>query len=52
MSWVQPLTLPNGVRTRTFGSPLRMSGESPAIRTGPPLLGQHTDEIRARYGNA
>src|SRR6185437_10008603 len=26
MQWVQPLTLPNGVETRTFGSPINLSG--------------------------
>jgi crotonobetainyl-CoA:carnitine CoA-transferase CaiB-like acyl-CoA transferase len=50
MGWVRELDLPNGVRTRSFGSPLRLDGQAPAIRTPPPGLGEHTEEIRARYG--
>jgi crotonobetainyl-CoA:carnitine CoA-transferase CaiB-like acyl-CoA transferase len=40
--WVQPVTLPNGVVTRTFTDPLS-KGKSP--RRGPPALGEHTSEI-------
>jgi crotonobetainyl-CoA:carnitine CoA-transferase CaiB-like acyl-CoA transferase len=40
--WVQPVTLPNGVVTRTFMDPLNR-GKLP--RRGPPSLGQHTSEI-------
>jgi crotonobetainyl-CoA:carnitine CoA-transferase CaiB-like acyl-CoA transferase len=49
MGWVQALELPNGALTRTFGSPLRMDGASAAIGSRPPALGEHTEEIRARY---
>ncbi len=49
MGWIQGLDLPNGVRTRTFGSPLRLNGAAPAIDSRPPALGEHTEEIRARY---
>jgi len=45
MEWVQPLTLPNGVRTKTFGSPIRFSGTNLPIRRRPPGLGEHDDEI-------
>ncbi len=45
--WVQPMTLPNGVETKTFGSPLRFNLESPKIRTMPPALDEHGAEIRA-----
>ncbi|HYF18493.1 MAG TPA: CoA transferase [Ramlibacter sp.] len=51
MGWVQPLTLGNGAATRTFASPLRLGGQAPPIRTRPPLLGEHNDEIRRRYGH-
>lgn len=47
MGWVQPLTLPNGVVTRTFGSPISLMGEKPVIRSRPPGLGEHNDEIWA-----
>ncbi len=45
MGWVQPLTLPNGAKTRTFTSPVRLSGESAPIRRAPPALGEHNDEV-------
>ena len=45
MQWVQQITLPNGARTRTFGSPLRFSGQGFPVRRDPPALGQHNDEI-------
>ena len=45
MAWVQPLTLPNGATTRTFGPPVRFGGESSAIRSAPPALGEHNDEV-------
>ena len=45
MQWVQQITLPNGARTRTFGSPLRFSGKGFSVRRDPPALGQHNDEI-------
>lgn len=45
MEWVQPLELPNGNRTRTFMSPVRMSGKGFALRRRPPALGEHNDEI-------
>jgi formyl-CoA transferase len=42
MGWVEPLTLPNGVKTRTLGFPLRFNGENPGIRLSPPRLGEHS----------
>ena len=47
MQWVQPLRLPNGVETRTFASPIRLSGHGLPIRRRPPALGEHNDEILA-----
>lgn len=47
MQWVQPLTLPNGYKTKTFGSPIRLSGRGLPIRRPPPALGEHTDEVIA-----
>lgn len=52
MGWVQPLELPGGEMTRTFGSPIRFDGQGFEVRQSPPALGQHTDEVRARYANA
>lgn len=48
MQWVQPVELPNGARTRTFVSPVRFSGKSPAVRRRPPALGEHNDELLGR----
>ncbi len=45
MGWVEPLTLPNGVVTRTIGFPIRFDGAAPAIRLGPPRLGQHAAQF-------
>lgn len=45
MGWVQPLELPNGVATRTFGLPVRFDGQTTALRRPPPALGQHNDEV-------
>ncbi len=43
MGWVEEMTLPSGVRTRTFGSPLRISGTDLRKRRGPPALGADTE---------
>jgi crotonobetainyl-CoA:carnitine CoA-transferase CaiB-like acyl-CoA transferase len=45
MGWVQPLTLPNGVETRTFASPVRIDGSSLPITRPPPALGAHGEEV-------
>ena len=52
MQWVQPLELPGGTVTKTFGSPLRLNGEGSTIERRAPALGEHTDEIRRRYGQS
>jgi len=49
MGWVQALTLPNGQKTRTFASPVRLNGQGFPIRRPSPGLGQHTDEIREQF---
>lgn len=45
MAWVQPLDLPNGQHTRTFVSPLRLSGVGLPVRLRPPALGEHNAEL-------
>ncbi|WP_369810176.1 CaiB/BaiF CoA transferase family protein [Orrella daihaiensis] len=45
MQWVRDITLPNGVKTRTFGSPVQFDGQSVAIRRAPPALGEHNAEV-------
>ena len=42
---VHPLTLPNGVQTRTTGFPVTMSGYAFEIHRSPPALGAHTAEV-------
>jgi crotonobetainyl-CoA:carnitine CoA-transferase CaiB-like acyl-CoA transferase len=45
---VRPMTLPNGVETRTVGCPVRLDGEVVPVDTRPPALGGHTDAVLAR----
>lgn len=45
MQWVQDITLPNGVRTQTFASPVQLDGRAMPIRRAPPALGAHNDEV-------
>ncbi|OWT80265.1 MULTISPECIES: CaiB/BaiF CoA-transferase family protein [unclassified Achromobacter] len=45
MGWVQPIELPNGVQTRTFGAPVRIGGQTLPIRSAPPALGEHNAEV-------
>lgn len=47
MHWVQDLDLPNGVRTRTFVSPIRFDSRTADIRMRPPELGEHNQEVLA-----
>ena len=48
------ITLPDGERAgqtaRTTLLPLRLGGQRPGVRTNPPLLGQHTQELLAGLG--
>lgn len=45
MNWVQEIELPNGVKTKTFASPLLVNGKGLKVRFSPPALGQHNEEI-------
>ena len=49
--WVQPMTLPNGVETKTFASPVRFNLETTPIRSNPQGLDAHGAEIRAEFAN-
>jgi crotonobetainyl-CoA:carnitine CoA-transferase CaiB-like acyl-CoA transferase len=40
------MTLPNGVETKTFGSPIRFDLQTTPIRSMPPGLDEHGAEIR------
>jgi crotonobetainyl-CoA:carnitine CoA-transferase CaiB-like acyl-CoA transferase len=37
-------------RTRTLGSPIKMSATPPDVRRRAPMLGEHTDEILRAAG--
>lgn len=45
--WVQPLELPGGGLTRTFGSPIGIAGRTKLAIGRPPALDEHGAEIRA-----
>lgn len=45
MNLVHPLTLPNGVETRTTAFPVDMTRYRFEIRRPPPRLGEHTEEV-------
>jgi crotonobetainyl-CoA:carnitine CoA-transferase CaiB-like acyl-CoA transferase len=45
MGWVRDMVLPNGAETKTFICPVLLSGKNVEVRSPPPRLGQHRDEI-------
>lgn len=45
MGWVEEMELPSGVKTRTFGSPVRISATDISKRRDPPGLGADTEAI-------
>lgn len=45
MQWIQPLELPNGVKTRTFVSPVRFDAQTLPVRLRPPSLGEHNEQV-------
>ena len=50
MQWIEDITLPNGVKTRTIVSPQRISGERLGVYRAPPALGEHTAEVLSEIG--
>jgi formyl-CoA transferase len=50
MQWVEELTLPNGVQTKTIVSPQRVSGTRLGVYRHPPGLGEHTTEVLSEIG--
>lgn len=49
MGWVQEMRLPNGVRTKTVGFPIGISGQRFDIRRIPPTIGEHTEQVYAEW---
>jgi len=47
---VSELKHPTAGTLRTIGCPVRLTATPPAVRTVPPLLGQHTDDVLAELG--
>ena len=45
MGWVEEMALPSGVKTRTFGSPVRISATDISKRRDPPALGADTEDV-------
>jgi len=41
---------PTSGTVRTIGCPVRLTATPPQVRTAPPLLGQHTDDVLAELG--
>ncbi len=52
MGWVQPITLPSGVATRTFGFPVRIDGQTLALQRDPPALGGDNETVFGAAGKA
>jgi len=50
MEWVRDLTLPNGVKTKTFISPIVLSGNPVDRVAPPPALGEHNESVIAALG--
>lgn len=50
MGWVQEMELPSGLKTLTFGSPIRINGQNLPIYLRPPALGEHSEDVSASRG--
>ncbi len=45
MGWVEDMVLPSGVKTKTFGSPVKISSTDLSKRREPPVLGADTAQV-------
>ncbi len=48
MGWVEEMELPSGVKTKTFGMPVKLSGTDLSKRREPPALGAATQSVLGR----
>ncbi|HWC32665.1 MAG TPA: CoA transferase [Actinomycetota bacterium] len=48
--WITTVEHPNGRKLRVVGVPMRFSATPGTIRSGPPAVGQHTDEVLTDAG--
>lgn len=52
MRWIRDIELPGGTLTRTFSSPIRIDGHGVPVRSAPPALGEHSEDIRRDIGKS
>ena len=45
MGWIEEMELPSGMKTRTFGNPVKISGTNLAKRRDPPALGADGEAV-------
>ena len=45
MGWIEEMELPSGIKSRTFGTPVRISGTDLRKRREPPALGADTEAV-------
>ena len=45
MGWIEEMELPSGVKTKTFGWPIKISGVDLKMRREPPALGADTEAV-------
>ena len=52
MEWIEDLTLPSGIETKTFISPVIFGEQRLGVRRPPPGLGEHTEEVLAEIAGS
>ena len=45
MGWIEDMELPSGVKTKTFGFPIKISGVDLSKRREPPALGADNEAV-------
>jgi crotonobetainyl-CoA:carnitine CoA-transferase CaiB-like acyl-CoA transferase len=45
MGWIEEMELPSGVKSRTFGTPVKITGTDLRKRREPPALGADTEAV-------